>query len=326
MNKKLNYKTWILICLFSLNSSVVSACRAGLMASKNSIFVAKSFDFDVSGGQIFFNPKGLKKQTLLIPSGLNALEWKAQYESLTFSQIGPGFPFGGMNEKGLVVEALWLSSTRTYLDESKPTSNESQYIQYLLDMASDIEQVEMLTQSLQIQKVFAPIHYFVCDRSTHCLTIELIDSEVKITKVVNPKMKVLENSEYADLITQKSNRILQSFQNQISSETELQETHAFDWLNQVSTPNWTRWQFVYDLKKLEVSYRKMGEPASSGGIQKIRLSDFKGQQNILSIDSKGEVTFLSMNQLKHNLNSFNHAFSNFTLLSPIIENFITQKK
>jgi Penicillin V acylase and related amidases len=36
------------------------------------------------------------------------IEWISKYGSITFNQSGREFPHGGINEKGLVIEQMWL--------------------------------------------------------------------------------------------------------------------------------------------------------------------------------------------------------------------------
>ncbi len=45
-------------------------------------------------------------------SGWLQVHWTAVYGSISFNQYGKEFPTGGMNEKGLVVELMWLDETK----------------------------------------------------------------------------------------------------------------------------------------------------------------------------------------------------------------------
>lgn len=50
-------------------------------------------------------------------------------------------PYGGMNEKGLVVEMLWLELTKYNIKQVKQYVNELEWIQYQLDNYVTVQQV-----------------------------------------------------------------------------------------------------------------------------------------------------------------------------------------
>jgi hypothetical protein len=57
-------------------------------------------------------------------------------EASPLINIGKEFPHGGMNEKGLVVELMWLSETGYPAADNRAGMNELQWIQYQLDNCS----------------------------------------------------------------------------------------------------------------------------------------------------------------------------------------------
>ena len=67
-----------------------------------------------------------------MPDG-NTISWVSQYGSITFNQYGKEFPTGGMNEKGLVVELMWLDGTIYPQPDERPAIGVLQWIQYQLD-------------------------------------------------------------------------------------------------------------------------------------------------------------------------------------------------
>jgi len=58
---------------------------------------------------VLVNKRGTKKISQLRPQGA---AWTAAYGSVTFNQFGRDNPMTGINEKGLMVSAMWLDETR----------------------------------------------------------------------------------------------------------------------------------------------------------------------------------------------------------------------
>src|SRR5215213_2626818 len=71
----------------------------------------RNYDWVTGSGMVTVNFRGVKK-TSFSPDGGKAVSWVSGYGSVTFNQFGKEFPHGGMNEKGLVVELMWLNETK----------------------------------------------------------------------------------------------------------------------------------------------------------------------------------------------------------------------
>jgi choloylglycine hydrolase len=90
----------------------VQACTTFLMKdAKNNLYYGRNFDFPVGEGLIQINERNMVKQAMVLPSD-KPFSWVSLYGSITFNQVGREFPYGGMNEAGLVVEQMWLDGTR----------------------------------------------------------------------------------------------------------------------------------------------------------------------------------------------------------------------
>ncbi len=86
------------------------------------------------------NARGMAKRSFGQDAS-KALAWVAAYGSITFNQFGKGIPHGGMNEKGLVVELMWLNETVYPGADKRAALNELQWIQYQLDNCANIDEV-----------------------------------------------------------------------------------------------------------------------------------------------------------------------------------------
>jgi penicillin V acylase-like amidase (Ntn superfamily) len=107
-----------------------------------------------------------------------------------------------MNEAGLVVEVLMLRSAQfpNPQGSGKPTISELQWAQYQLDNYSTTAEVLAHANDLLIEQIAAPVHYFVCDSSKQCLTLDPLNGQYVISSENSLPYKVLTNSSYSDSV------------------------------------------------------------------------------------------------------------------------------
>lgn len=110
------------------------------MEGSHRIYLGRNLDWDWEDGMIFINPRNVRKTAIVI-SLQDAAKWTSKYGSVTFNQLGREFPFGGMNEKGLVIENMWLDGTQYPQPDARPEVNMLQWIQYQLDNYSTVAEV-----------------------------------------------------------------------------------------------------------------------------------------------------------------------------------------
>ena len=190
------------VCILTLTfcfsfSQVGSACSSFAFGNEQEFYLSKNYDWDNDQAAIYSNLPNLQKTALHSP-GDNALKWVSKYASITFNQYGKEFPNGGMNEKGLAMEILWLTGSRSPV-EQKPSINELQVIQYMLDTADNIETLIKKFNEIYLKRVFAPVHYIACDKMRKCASIEYINSKLIIHKI-DTTYPSLTNSTYSDSI------------------------------------------------------------------------------------------------------------------------------
>src|SRR5689334_3101791 len=105
-----------LCCLFSL---AISACTTFCINKNGQIVFGRNYDWVTGAGIVNTNQRGLFKTSMSTGYG-STISWISKYGSITFNQYGKEFPTGGMNEKGLVVELMWLDGTVYPSDDSRP--------------------------------------------------------------------------------------------------------------------------------------------------------------------------------------------------------------
>jgi penicillin V acylase-like amidase (Ntn superfamily) len=189
----------IFILMSLLWQTSLNACTAmSFQDANNKTWFLKSFDFDDYHGYVFVNQRNVLKKALSLNYFQHSKMWLSKYASITFNQISRDFPYGGINEKGLGMEILWLDDTVypswTFIN----TINESQVIQYILDTSASTEEVIANLNKVQLAEVYAPVHYMICDTSADCRAIEFLDG-----KLVSPKWKKKKRSSFKTPFTKK---------------------------------------------------------------------------------------------------------------------------
>ena len=308
----------ILLCLFIQSGE---SCTIFSLYPNNQHWIGRTFDWAYGHGLVYTNKRNVTKTSLkLLPTDVQS-SWTSKYGSVTFNQFGREFPTGGMNEKGLMIDALELRSSIFPQADSRPSFNELQFIQYVLDNYKSIEELALDITSIRLSPVGSQLHYFVCDVN-QCLTIEYINGEVvthygkdlPISGIANNSYE--EHVDYAkDFVTFGGDKpiVLESkdsldrfvrsnynakFINQAENKVET----LFDYLEDVGSAN-NRWQIIYNQSEMAITFRTQTQ---FDKIRKIDLttidfscststqyfdldSDFQGDVNSAFLDFDNEV-------------------------------------
>ncbi len=269
-----------------------------LFFNGGSKLLAKNFDWSSGHGYIIKNIRGQQKFAYGF-RGENVAEWTSKYGSITFNQIGKEFPYGGINEKGLVIEQLWLSTTE-YQDNHTKYLSELEWIQYQLDSYKTVDEVIENINNLTI-KPNATVHFLLADSNGVSAVIEFINGKVTIDR---------QQGKFQIITNETSKKSLDYFQNnpKINKDSRdvfdryciltnnlnienLDVISAFSKLNLVKedSENYkTYWSIVYDITKLEISFTS----ADNENIKKISLSDFNFDEN-----SDVQFSLINSNQI-----------------------------
>jgi choloylglycine hydrolase len=254
----------IVLILFSA-LSILWACTSFVFEQK-SVYLAKNLDWDIDRGYLLYNLNGIHKASILDPE----LQWVSQFKSITNNQFGKGFPLGGMNERGLVIEELSLFGQAYQYDDSKRLLNEFQWIQYQLDVSESVDEVINSLDSITIGHSLMNIHYLMTDRFGDRAVIECLENGLVIYRDSDLPYPVLSNNPY-----QKALRYLGFFEGYggdmsiqhrsgsqerfvscvdlLNNDQDLVDPvdYAFDLLDRVRQDD-TQWQFVYDIQALRI--------------------------------------------------------------------------
>ena len=229
----------------------------------------RNYDWVTDAGMVCTNLKGLSKKSMKTENG-ETIGWVSKYGSITFNQYGKEFPTGGMNEKGLVVELMWLDETKYPAADTRPAIGVLQWIQYQLDNFTSIEEIIATDKKLRISPTgTTPLHYLVADANGKVATIEFLNGKMVVHKGSDLSFPVLTNNTYDESVksvknsSSNGNNSLERFGEACKMIQQLNATsiskpltdYAFDILGKVAQGDFTKWSIVYDITNKTIQFK-----------------------------------------------------------------------
>jgi choloylglycine hydrolase len=264
---------FIIILVFQGFNNSVKSCTTFIIDEKADLVFGRNFDFDVGFGHIIVNKRNIKKNAMIQPPE-KPFEWTSKYGSVTFNQGGREFPYGGINEKGLVIEQMWLDETKYSQIDKRYGLSELQWIQYQLDNSSSVSDVLKSDSMIRISsQSVASLHFLVCDKEGNKATIEYLNGKMVVHSGSLLPISVLANHSFkksydyletkADFGgTDSSSYTSQSLDRFANAARMIQKhekeniiDYSFDILKSVSQGKWTHWSIVYDIKNMIIYYK-----------------------------------------------------------------------
>ena len=233
----------LLILAASAADACTTFCARGLFG--------RNYDFEIGYGMVVVNKRGLEKSSQ--PD--NGARWTSRFGSVTFNQFGRDNPMGGMNEKGLVVELMWLDGTRYPKPDARPEVGTLEWIQYQLDTAATVDEVIASAKKIRILERGTPLHYLVADANGGVAAIEFLNGELVAYRNESLPIAALANDRYGDSLAAMKNGANDRFARAakgLASATTIDG--AFVLLDNVAQPS-TRWSIVYDIRNRAIRWR-----------------------------------------------------------------------
>src|SRR3954468_12937843 len=147
------------VCLLGLPSF---ACTTFFINKDGQLVFGRNYDWVTETGVVHTNLRDQVKTSLPLENG-KTTSWISKWGSVTFNQYGKEFPNGGMNEKGLVIELMWLDKSEYPKTDERPPFSVLQWIQYQLDNCSSVDEVLATDQMIRVVSNGAPQHYLLAD-------------------------------------------------------------------------------------------------------------------------------------------------------------------
>ncbi|HLG38216.1 MAG TPA: linear amide C-N hydrolase [Chitinophagaceae bacterium] len=258
--------TGFVFFLFSV--LVANGCTTFFINHNGQMVFGRNYDWMADAGMICTNQKGLAKTSMKNNDG-TTISWISQFGSITFNQYGKEFPTGGMNEKGLVVELMWLDGTMYPSPDERPAIGVLQWIQYQLDNCGTIDEVISTDKKIRIISKGTPLHYLVADANGNAATIEFLHGKMTVHKSNNLPFPVLTNDTYESSVAAKQNgyynrsnslerfvqacNMVQQYSTIASGKSLID--HSFDILNKVAQGDHTKWSIVYDISNKKIYFK-----------------------------------------------------------------------
>ncbi len=313
-------KVSLLILLILTTNSALSCTTFSFSDHKGNVVFGRNFDFPAGEGHIHFNQRNVKKVSFVQPPE-KTFEWISKYGSITFNQMGKEFPYGGMNEAGLVIEQMWLEQAEYPQSDKRFGFTELQWIQYQLDNAATVKEVIDSDTLIRISYTsLAPLHFLVADAEGNVATIEYLSGKMIVHQGESLPYPVLSNCTYEhslNYIENSDKKEQEQFDNWTVNSSGRFKTaallidnfseekniinYSFDILDSVSQDKGTQWSIVYDITNREIHYHtRLNE-----SIQKIKMNqfDFSCNKKTLFADISSDIKEKnSINKLNYEVN------------------------
>jgi choloylglycine hydrolase len=286
-----------LIVVCALCGREAAACTTFCYADGGTRVFGRNYDWNFGDGMVVVNKRNVMKRALVEP---RPASWTSKYGSITFNQYGREFPTGGMNEKGLVVELMWLDDAQYPAGDGRGSLPTLQWIQYQLDNCATVKDV-LLTDRLVRIAFNGPskLHFLVADATGDVATIEFLLGARIAHRGAELVYPVLTNDtydrslEYARKVGPKTGKSgaasldrfarAASYQKNAKTPDEAVK-HAFAMLDDVAQGDHTQWSIVYDMNERRAYFRTQAA-------RSVRWIDMDG----LAFDCNTPVKVLDMN-------------------------------
>lgn len=269
----------VFLFVFIIFNPIVHACTTFFIHKDGQMVFGRNYDWVTGNGMVCTNLRGLSKTSDKTNDG-TTISWVSKYGSITFNQYGKEFPTGGMNEKGLVVELMWLDGTKYPDADDRPAVGVLQWIQYQLDNCSTVDELIATDKTLRIaSKGTTPLHYLVADAAGNAATIEFLNGKMTVHKGTDLPFPVLTNDVYASSLEETkittsatggnnisfSNNSIDRFAKACNMVKAFQQKkittpvldYSFSILDEVAQGSHTKWSIVYDITNKKIYFKTL---------------------------------------------------------------------
>ena len=261
-------KKIIALLLLIVYTNAALPCSTFFINHQGKMVFGRNYDWMADSGMVYTNLRGLAKTSAPTDDG-KTISWISRYGSITFNQYGKEFPTGGMNEKGLVVELMWLDGTIFPKPDDRPAIGVLQWIQYQLDNNSTIEEVTASDKNVRIISNGTPLHYLIADANGHTASIEFLNGKMEVHTGQSMPQQALTNDTYSKSLSSYSNgattdnNSLERFSTVCNMIQEYKADprnrslidYSFKILSKVAQGDYTKWSIVYDISNKVIYFK-----------------------------------------------------------------------
>jgi choloylglycine hydrolase len=265
----------LLISLVIGSVSAGYACTIFAIDNNGVQLIAKNYDYFAEDGLIVINNREVVKVAYdyFGQKAKNPATWVSKYGSVTFDPNGVGLPIGGMNERGLIVEGLFLLGAEYPSPDDRPSISQLQWTQYQLDNFATVKEVLEHVSDVRIRPTIgAPgFHYFIRDRIGKTAVIDWFMGKAEVTTEKDMVVPLMTNSFYKTSIeiwkskafpNQDQFQSLQRFSKTADQLLSIKANdkssmihYALKVLDSVPWEAPTQWQLIYDPFNLTIHFK-----------------------------------------------------------------------
>ncbi len=265
MNKRTSYFTLLAVVL--LVSQISFACTSFVLKANKTLLFGSNYDNDIWPGLLYVNKKNVKKTGWEPGTTGEIAQWVSKYGSVTFNTAGYQLAWAGMNEKGLVMSTMALGETKNPEPDERPPLASPLWMQYILDTCATVDELTATDKIVRIKDTVD--HYLVCDAGGDAAVIEFLDGEMVVHRRESLPIKALANTVYSACVSEWRERSPRDINRPKSRTARVQEklstfdpdstippaAYAFEILNDVSSPPYTRWSIVFDIPNRIIRFK-----------------------------------------------------------------------
>jgi penicillin V acylase-like amidase (Ntn superfamily) len=153
------------------NTSLRLGCSAFCLSDDSDIWIGRNLDVPFTNGYILSNPRGISKRSI-VGDARSPAHWTSRCGSLTVNLLGVDCPMGGINERGLVIEHLWMPGTMYPDRQDCEYLLEFEWIQFMLDTCACVDDVLAKLEQVAILPGRVEMHFLLADGGGDCALLE----------------------------------------------------------------------------------------------------------------------------------------------------------
>lgn len=250
------------------------ACTSFVQKTPDGTLFGANLDLLVpADGVVAVNRRGIAKENFRKSTAGKTLKWVSKHGSITFNVAGRGFPWGGMNEAGLVVSGMEEMQSEFPGPDRRYPFDLGSWIQYVLDTCSTVSDVVAVDGSIRPEADNnRPSHFLVADARGEVAALEYIDGKLVVYRGQSMPIAAMANMPYdralyayrndgarwwwsnpgrsAERVAIAANRI--ATYDPARDKNPL--SHVFHTLRMVANPD-TRWSVAYNIEKRKIWFR-----------------------------------------------------------------------
>ena len=264
--KKWTYYVTILVAILIAEQASFS-CTSFVLKAKKTLLFGSNYDNEIWPGLLYVNKKNVKKTGWEPGTTGEVAAWVSKYGSVTFNTAGYQLAWAGMNQKSLVISTMALGETENPEPDERSPLVSPLWMQYILDTCATVGELIATNKSVRIKDTVD--HYLACDASGDAAVIEFLDGKMIIHRQESLPVKALANKVYAECVSKWRQGVPKDSNRSESRMARIQEklssfdhnakispvAYAFDILDDVSSPPYTRWSIVFDIPNRTIHFR-----------------------------------------------------------------------